>query len=1792
MINPIYSQKKSYQKVFYFVALLLLFSFTADVKAQLYEVIPVTGFNQDVIAEGVGTGSNHQANATTTITFDSLNYSGASHVMYAKNFRGDKNPSTAPPYGLVDNGFIISSSNNNIRYQLANYTGNNALRLAGLNSTGTLTFATPGCYSALSILASSGQGASTFTVTLNFTDGTTNSSYSFTVADWYNGSNYAIQGIGRVNKTPDGSGETYDQFDGDATNPRLYDCTLTITGADLGKLLKSITITKNESGSGKTIILAVSGKINSNAPGTPYALSATNYNNTSFTANWNPVDNCTSYKLDVSTDANFSTFVTGYNNLDVGYVTTKNVTGLSAGIQYFYRVRAANANGQSFNSNVISIGGLTAPLASDATNKTSTSFSANWGSVGGTTSYKLDVATDFYFQSIVSGYSNLDVGNVTTYSVTGLTSGVTYYYRVRATNASNTSMSSNIVSTGLPVPPVTTFASNVLSTSFSANWAAVTATTYKLDVSTNSSFSSYVGSYNNYDMGNVVTFSVTGLTANTTYYYRVRSVNASGSSVNSNVVTVTTQAATTNINITSTGGTTSANYTTLKASFDAINAGTHTGTIVINVIGNTTESTSATLNASGSGSASYTSILIRPQGGTAKTISGTIAGSLVSLNGADYVTIDGLNAGGNTLKFENTSTSTSAVTIMMTNGATNNIIRNCTILGSTGQTTGSLNTYAVVTFSSGSNGSNTISYCNIGKSGSNYPWACIESGAGTNNSNTVTNCNLYDFKGQTGSNDYHSAIYLYYNTTSTWTITNNNIYQTATINSSGGKVSMIYIGGGDGYTITGNYIGGSAIQCGSTAMTYTGSVQYFYGIECSNNMATVNNNNISSNYFQNISYTTSNSTSCSNSSDPRFAFVHIWKGIFTVNSNTIGRTDINGSIYISQSSTAYSMYTMINLCYYTGVTLTSCNGNTIAGITIEATYYDAYLINGWYNAATTIGSISNNTIGSSFVSNSISVSLSTGSVTRNTLTLIYAGSAGISGVCNISNNNIQNVSRGTGGTSTFYVISSGYTSNITGNTIKNISSTTNATMYGISSSGASSNIYGNNITNLSNAADINGMYCSGNSISVYKNYLTGFSTSSTSNSVYGIQSQGSSGMNIYNNIISLGLDKDGNNIANNKFYGIYHNCGTSLYFNTIYICGTATTGTNSSYALYQISTSNASVIKNNILSNQRSNTSGTGKHYAIYLQSTPNVTIDYNDYYANGTGGVLGYLSGDKTTLANWKTATSQDANSLNTAPAYISTTGTYAGYLPTANLTGTAVTVTTDFEGKTRGSSPRMGALEGFIWKGTTSTDFNTASNWLCNQVPGTGSSVVFDAAPVNSCILDQNRTVACIINSQSTYIFDVNGKNLTITGDISLSNGAKIKADANGSSVIFAGTSQQNISSGAFGSYSVYNMTINNNSGVYSNCDFTISNCLTLTSGYISLGSSNLTLGASATIGGTPSGTAMIMPLGTGELRKVFTGTGSFTYPVGDIMDNDYTPITLNFTSGTFSSAYAGVTLTESKHPSNLSPTDYINRYWSVNQSGISSFSCDVTCQYVTRDVVGTETNLWTGKYDNGSGWIYLNQADAYNHRLTGTVTGFSQFTAGQQGIMPVKLQSFNTNVSKRDVTLNWITSSEINNKGFEIFRKNISGEWQSIGFMDGKGKENIITNYSFRDTKLSSGKYSYRLKQVDFNGNFEYFNLNGFIEVGIPDKFNLSQNYPNPFNPTTKIDFDLPCDCKVNINIYDLTGREIKKIMNENKTAGFYTIEFGMKDLASGVYFYKITAEGTSQKFTQTKKMVMIK
>jgi len=186
----------------------------------------------------------------------------------------------------------------------------------------------------------------------------------------------------------------------------------------------------------------------------------------------------------------------------------------------------------------------------------------------------------------------------------------------------------------------------------------------------------------------------------------------------------------------------------------------------------------------------------------------------------------------------------------------------------------------------------------------------------------------------------------------------------------------------------------------------------------------------------------------------------------------------------------------------------------------------------------------------------------------------------------------------------------------------------------------------------------------------------------------------------------------------------------------------------------------------------------------------------------------------------------------------------------------------------------------------------------------------------------------------------------------------------------------------------------------------------------------------------------------------------------------------------------------------------------------------------------------------------------------------------------IIPVELVSFSATVAANVVTLNWSTATELNNRGFEIERSLNKTNWRVIGFKEGNGTTAEPQNYSYTDENLTKVMYQYRLKQIDFDGSFEYSEI---IEVEIaPSVFSLSQNYPNPFNPGTAISYQVPVNSFVTLTVHDVLGNEVAILVNDQKSAGTYEVEFNATDLGSGVYFYTLRAGN----FVATRKMILLR
>ena len=242
----------------------------------------------------------------------------------------------------------------------------------------------------------------------------------------------------------------------------------------------------------------------------------------------------------------------------------------------------------------------------------------------------------------------------------------------------------------------------------------------------------------------------------------------------------------------------------------------------------------------------------------------------------------------------------------------------------------------------------------------------------------------------------------------------------------------------------------------------------------------------------------------------------------------------------------------------------------------------------------------------------------------------------------------------------------------------------------------------------------------------------------------------------------------------------------------------------------------------------------------------------------------------------------------------------------------------------------------------------------------------------------------------------------------------------------------------------------------------------------------------------------------------------------------------------------------------------------------------------------VCGSDGTIVSSK-DFGDKWTIFDNATNNDLNTINFTNNNSGWVGGENGTIlkyyedsstPVELTSFNASKNTNSVILNWETATETNNKGFEI-QKKTAAEFSTIGFVDGQGTSTNVKNYKYMDYEIQPGQVYYRIKQIDFDGNYSYSN-EVTLMIDYPVMFELNQNYPNPFNPTTKISFNIPYESNVKLVIYNLLGEKVKQLLDNNFKAGTYEINFDASDLSSGVYLYRIEA-GT---YTDTKKMILMR
>ena len=372
-------------------------------------------------------------------------------------------------------------------------------------------------------------------------------------------------------------------------------------------------------------------------------------------------------------------------------------------------------------------------------------------------------------------------------------------------------------------------------------------------------------------------------------------------------------------------------------------------------------------------------------------------------------------------------------------------------------------------------------------------------------------------------------------------------------------------------------------------------------------------------------------------------------------------------------------------------------------------------------------------------------------------------------------------------------------------------------------------------------------------------------------------------------------------------------------------------------------------------------------------------------------------------------------------------------------------------------------------------------------------------------------------------------------------------------------------------------------------------------------------------------------------GPMAKVYpislTSNG-FTFPTG--ADLDYRPVNVSLASVADDSV--AITVKQINQNAQDLSTNYVGvdkvssvRYWQIHDDGVGKFTgAQITFSYdstATDDGVEIASELSIAQLDTSDIWVWNSLGGSGTADYKGTIQSaalsdflsgyfaFGDATGGADIALPVMLSSFELSESKGDVSLNWVTASEIKNLFWLIQRKEalpvdsldalsnepISDEFKTIAQIRGQGTKSSETSYTFQDKDLPVGKqYSYRLVDVDINGRKHIHDAKS-IFVLLPMKYELFQNYPNPFNPVTNIIYQLPVNSEVELHIFNVLGQKVATLINEKQKEGYYEFKWDGKktdgnQISSGTYILFIKASGVKDgkkiHYSTAKKMMLIK
>ncbi len=567
----------------------------------------------------------------------------------------------------------------------------------------------------------------------------------------------------------------------------------------------------------------------------------------------------------------------------------------------------------------------------------------------------------------------------------------------------------------------------------------------------------------------------------------------------------------------------------------------------------------------------------------------------------------------------------------------------------------------------------------------------------------------------------------------------------------------------------------------------------------------------------------------------------------------------------------------------------------------------------------------------------------------------------------------------------------------------------------------------------------------------------------------------------------------------------------------------------------------------------------------------------------------------------------------INGASITISGATTLNGTINFPNTSGnkTFNDITVNASGHWNINSIRSFTINGNITNNGTWTGCSASSGCVYTLASSSGTisgsaSIDISDLTINSPSSYTNSTTLSVSNAITGTGTFINGANATLSysGDNSLGTNFDITnftASANNNTVIMSGSTNQLLRQTTSTDNNYYNLTISTTAAgndVTLDGNITIDNQLTMTLGDLLLSGNRLTIAVGATVSGGNSN-SYIGINGIGVLRQLFSSTGAtLSFPIGDI--DDYCPITsFVINSATIGAgAYVEFDITDANHPNqNSSNTgsggdddgtaavDFISRYWTLTANNISGVDFNVSYQYVDADVNGTEANLVGTLYRTPPGfafndWYVLGTVNATTNIVT-LIGGdaFGDLCAMDNTLdrLPVVLVSFQAFVNRSQVELKWVTASETNNELYTIERS-IDGEvFYPILTKPGSGNTSQTTTYTATDNTPPEGRVFYRLKQIDFNGSFEYSEI---VSVNVePDTDVLSFNpYPNPVTRGEILSISWKDKTSISeidqIDLVDLSGSTVLKFKEFVIKGEVISIRVPSR-IEDGVYIFRVNS-----------------